>query len=268
MKYKLGCIGAGNMGSAILQGAIRSGAVTAGDIAVFDPLIEKQQQCAQLGYQVLESEKEVYQNCDMVLFAIKPQGIGGLLETLKDCPAQPQQTIISIVTGVSTDKIRGALGDVHVVRVMPNTPLLLGCGASALCKGPGVSEDTFAKVLKIFASMGQAKAISEDKMNEIVPINGSSPAFVYYFIEILARWGEKQGIAYEDCLALAAKTFEGAAKMVLKGDDTPAELIRKVCSPGGTTLEAMAVLQKDGAAEQLLQQAADACARRAYELGK
>ncbi len=264
-KYRLGCIGAGNMGGAIVRGAIRCGYARPEEIAVFDISAEKRALFESAGCAAVQSESECFTQCGQVLLAVKPQGAPAVLETLRGCREKPS-LVISIVTGFSTERIGRALG-VPVVRVMPNTPLLLGAGASALCAGRGVGDEVLGSVLALFESMGEAAVITEDKLNEIIPVNGSSPAFVYYYIDTLARWAQEQGIDYATALRLTAKTFEGAARMVLEGEDDPQTLIRKVCSPGGATLEGMAALAQGGA-DETLRRAADACVRRAYELGK
>ena len=197
---------------------------------------------------------------------IPVKGKESIISELKDA-AKPYPTVISIVAGYPSSKIRTVLDNIHIVRVMPNTPLLLGCGATALCACQGTEQGELTDVEKLFAALGETYIIEEEKMNEIIAVNGSSPAFVYYFIEAIARWGESVGLSYEDCLRLCAKTFEGSAKMILKGDVPPAELIRRVCSPGGTTIAAMNVLESEQVAESIAK-AADACTKRAIELGK
>jgi len=266
MRYKLGTIGFGNMGSAIVAGAVKNGICRASEIAVFDLSTDKMQECKDAGYALLESAKQVFESCDTVLFAVKPQGMEGLLGQLKDAAA-PYPTVISIVAGYPSSKIRSVLEGAHIVRVMPNTPLLLGCGATALCACEGTAQTELDGVVEIFAALGETYVIDEEKMNEIIAVNGSSPAFAYYFIEAIARWGESVGLSYDDCLRLCAKTFEGSAKMILKGDVPPAELIRRVCSPGGTTIAAMNVLESEQVAQSIAK-AADACTKRAVELGK
>lgn len=265
MKYKLGAIGFGNMGGAIVSGAVRNGICSPDEIAVFDLSQDKQVLCKDAGYALLGSARQVFESAETVLFAVKPQGMEALLAELEGTTAAP--TIISIVAGYPSAKIRAALPEAHVVRVMPNTPLLLGCGATALAACEGTGEEELNAALEIFAGLGETSVITEEKMNEIIAVNGSSPAFVYYFIESIARWGESVGLDYDDCLRLCAKTFEGSAKMILQGDVPPAELIRRVCSPGGTTIAAMNVLEKEQVAQKIAA-AADACTARAIELGK
>lgn len=264
--YKLGAIGYGNMGSAILAGAVKENIASARQIAVFDLSSDKQEECKAKGYALLGSALEVFENCEAVLVAVKPQGMEALLAQLK-ASKKPYPTIISIVAGYPSAKIRAQLEGVHVVRVMPNTPLLLGCGATALAACEGTTNEELENAHSLFRGLGETCIIGEDKMNEIIAVNGSCPAFVYYYIEALARWGESVGLDYNDCLRLCAKTFEGSAKMILQGDVPPQELISRVCSPGGTTLAAMEVLKQRNA-DADLKAAADACTKRAYELGK
>ena len=264
--YKFGTIGYGNMGSAILAGAVRENIAKACEIAVFDLSADKREECTSKGYALLSSALEVFENCETVLFAVKPQGMEGLLDTLKDAK-KPYPTVISIVAGYPSAKIRAKLEGVHVVRVMPNTPLLLGCGATALAACEGTTNEELETAHSLFRGLGETCIIGEDKMNEIIAVNGSCPAFVYYYIEAIARWGESVGLDYNDCLRLCAKTFEGSAKMILSGEALPEELIARVCSPGGTTLAAMEVLKQRNASADL-KAAADACTKRAYELGK
>lgn len=266
MKYKLGIIGCGNMGSAILNGALKEGLLSPASAAVFDLNEDTRDLCRARGLAVLSSALEVFESSESVLFAVKPQGMDALLSELKSARA-PYPLVICIVAGFPSEKIRAYLPGIHVVRVMPNTPLLLGCGATALCRCEGTTQDELMQAKNLFTPLGETAVFTEDKMNDIIAVNGSSPAFVYYYIEALARWGESRGMDYGDCLRLCAKTFEGAAKMVLSGGETPSELIKRVCSPGGTTLAAMEVLTRERAGETL-SRAADACKNRADELAK
>lgn len=267
MKYRLGSIGCGNMGTAILGGACGSGAFKPSEIAVCVRSDANRTRCAALGYTVEADAPTLYRSSDMVLLAIKPQGMAAMFEQLAPCDAECAPVVISIIAGLTEETIRRHLPHARVVLVMPNTPLLLGCGATFLSRGEGVTDAEFAAVREMFASMGEVREIAARFQNEVIPLNGSSPAFVYFFIDALARWGERQGIDYRDALALTAKTFEGAARMVLAGDDDPQTLIRKVCSPGGATLEGMRVLDERAVAD-ILGEVSEACVKRAYELGR
>ena len=267
VKYSFGVAGCGNMGSAILKGSLTSGPFKASDVAVFDLFEQKREECRSLGCAVLSSAAEVFASCKRVLLAVKPQSMDALLKELASLK-KPYPLIICIVAGFPSAKIRAVLPGAHVVRVMPNTPLLLGCGATALCPCEGTTDKELEDAKALFDRLGETAVLrDENKMNDIIAVNGSSPAFVYYFIEALARWGESRGMSYGDCLRLCAKTFEGSAKMILRGDVPPAELIRRVCSPGGTTLAAMSVLEEKEA-DGALRAAADACTKRAIELSQ
>lgn len=267
MNYRLGSIGCGNMGTAILQGALRSGSFAAGELGVCVRSEASAARCRALGFAVEADPRAIYTHSELVLLAIKPQGMAAMFDLLAPADAQASPVVVSIVAGLTEARIRARLPHARVILVMPNTPLLLGCGATALSRGAGVSDAEFGRVRALFAAMGEVREVPAALQNEMIPVNGSSPAFVYYMIEALARWAEAQGIAYDDALALTAKTFEGAARMVLAGEDDPKTLIRKVCSPGGATLEGMRVLD-ERRADDVLAAAADACVRRAYELGK
>ena len=150
---------------------------------------------------------------------------------------------------------------------MPNTPLLIGRGASFLSKTDAVTEEEFEEIHRIFRSMGATAVISEDKMNEIIPVNGSSPAYVYYFIDAIAKSAQKMGVDFDTALRLAAATFIGSAEMVLKSGKTPEELIKQVCSPGGTTLESIKVFDSHSLYD-IIDEACVKCTKRAYEIGK
>lgn len=267
MKYRLGSIGCGNMGGAILRGAAENGVFAPDSIAVCVRSEETAQKCRAAGYTVLSTAAEVYEQSGLVLLAIKPQGMPDMFAQLKESDQKSSPVVISIVAGLTEARIREHLPHARTVLVMPNTPLMLGCGATAVSRGEGVTDAEFDTVKNLFSSLGEVRETRAALQNEMIPLNGSSPAFVYYMIESLARWGEAQGIPYGDALVLTAKTFEGAARMVLRGEDEPKTLIRKVCSPGGATLEGMKVLDEQKV-DQILCEVAKACVKRAYELGK
>ena len=263
---KLFFIGAGKMASAIAGGIVKAGLFKADELAAYDVSPQAAEAfTAATGVRCVSDVDKALEEAENVLIAVKPQYLVAALENFKG--KFPGKLVVSIVAGVTLETLSQLTGTSRLVRVMPNTPLLLGVGATGLCPGEGVAADELQSVVDLFATMGEAAVIAEDKLNEVIPVNGSSPAFVYYYIDVLARWAEEQGIDYTTALRLAAKTFEGAARMVLKGDDDPQTLIRKVCSPGGATLEGMAALEKGGA-DKTLRAAADACVKRAYELGK
>lgn len=268
-QYRLGVLGAGNMGMAIVSGAVRAGRCAAAEALLFNRTEEKRAEKAALGYAVTGDYTEVFRSCEQVILGVKPQNFDEILPVLAANMPEEKPLVVSIAAGVTFAKMEAALGaDCPMIRVMPNTPLILGQGATALVKNGAASAEQLDDVRALFDSMGVTAVFDhEDMLNEVIPYNGSAPAYVYAFIEGMARSAEAHGIDREQALRLICKTCIGAAEMVLTGDQTPAELIRAVCSPGGTTIEAVKVLEERGLNE-MLAEASDKCIARAYELGK
>lgn len=267
-QYRLGVLGAGNMGSAIADGAVRAGIYRPEEILMFNRTAEKRAQQQEKGYAATENYCSVYTDCDWVILGVKPQNFNEILPKLQACTMTEKPLVISIAAGITFAKLENALGtDCPMIRVMPNTPLLRGKGASALVGNAAATAEQIAQVRKVFDSMGITVVFEQENMlNEVIPYNGSLPAYVYAFIDAMAESAEQHGISKEDALALICQTCIGSAEMVLAGRQTPAELIQAVCSPGGTTLEAVKVLQ-DRDFKGILAQASDNCIQRAYELG-
>ena len=150
---------------------------------------------------------------------------------------------------------------------MPNTPALISCGATAIARGENVDEETFSNVKEIFSSIGVVEEINENKMNEIIPINGSMPAYLYYFVQAFIEQGVKDGIDYEVAKKLACEAVIGSAKMILETDKSIDQLIKDVCSPGGATLEGLYVFENEKFKETIYK-ASIACVNKAYDLSK
>ncbi|MCB6365769.1 pyrroline-5-carboxylate reductase [Intestinibacillus massiliensis] len=267
--YKMGVLGAGNMGTAIAEGAVRAGMMQAGEILMFNRTAEKRAEKAARGFAVTDAYQDVYTGCEWVVLGVKPQNFDEILPALAAAGADPKPLVISIAAGVTFGKIGRALGaDCPVVRVMPNTPLMLGCGASALVKNGAATAAQLEAVTALFGAMGTTAVFDREEMlNEVIPYNGSLPAFAYQFIEAFARSAETHGIARADALALICQTLAGSAKMVMQGDKSPQELIAAVCSPGGTTIEGVRVFEARGL-DAIVAEASDKAIARAYELGK
>ncbi len=260
----LGIVGAGNMASAIMQALAGSNSPLARK--VYDIDAEKTAAAAKYGAVPCGSIEELA-DADYLLLAIKPQGIAALMDTVATF-FKPNTVLISILAGISSDYYCGKLGfDAKVVTVMPNTPLLVGKGATALAKNPAVSDEEFETVKNIFALSGVVGVLPEDKMKEIIAINGSSPAFIYLFAKGFLDYAESVGIPEETAKTLFCGTLEGAAKMITTSDKPIDELIRAVCSPGGTTLAGMEELYA-GNLTDVVGNACTACTRRAYELAQ
>lgn len=268
-KYRLGVLGAGNMGLAIARGAVSAGRCTASEMLLFNRSEEKRSARAAEGFAVTEDYAALYRSCEQVILGIKPQNFDEVLPVLAANPPEEKPLVISIAAGVSFAKMQAALGaDCPLIRVMPNTPLMLGLGASALVKNAAAAQEQLDSVRALFDAMGVTVVFEEEKMlNEVIPYNGSAPAYVYAFIEGMTRSAQAHGLTRAQALKLICKTCIGSAEMVLQCGQSPVELIRAVCSPGGTTLEAVKVLEAAGL-NAILAEANDKCIARAYELGK
>lgn len=263
----IGFIGCGNMAGAILGSLLRSGEIAADRLTIYDVDRQKCAPYAQKGIHIVESIEEIASTCDMIFLCVKPQVYPEVLSILRG-KVRPAQLLISIAAGISTAYIKKALGIcAKVVRVMPNTPMLLGAGAIALCRVEPVSEVEFEQVAAIFALSGQTAVIEEAQMDAIISVNGSSPAYVYLFAKAVADCAGEQGIDEQVALKLFCQTLIGAAKMMLASGQTPDELIDMVSSPGGTTLAALDSLSRNGFT-RCVREAMLACTKRAEELGK
>lgn len=266
MKERVGFIGAGNMATAIVDGMLRAGMAAPPQIVVCDKSEEKCALMRQKGCTVAGDAAETVRSCNLVFLAVKPQNYEEVLRSVQ-AAVTSDTLFVSIAAGISTAYVERLSGCRKVVRVMPNTPLLLGMGATAICRGAKVSETEFDRVKSIFEASGVVKVLPEDQMNAVISVNGSSPAYVYLLAKALIDGAEQQGIDRETALCLVAGTLSGSAKMLLESGHSPDELIKMVSSPGGTTLEALKVLYDRGF-ENALIDAMQACTRRAEELGR
>ena len=263
---KIGFIGAGNMATAIIKGIIaRNG--NADNSNVFDVSEEKQNLMKVLGAAVCGSCADVTAKSDIIVLAVKPQHYAEAIESLKDA-ATEDNTFVSIAAGISISYVQNALGRAcPVVRVMPNTPLLLGKGASALCPSENISDEDKKIVEELFAGSGVCEYITEEHMNEIISVNGSSPAYIYLFAKAMADYAESCGIDYDKAMNLICATLEGSAAMLRESGDSADVLIEKVSSKGGTTIAALNKLREHGFTEAI-RDAMQACTDRAEELGR
>ena len=265
---KLGCIGYGNMASAILGGILKEHLLSPNEIFVFDRCNEKLKIASENGISVLSSENDVAMKSDMILIAVKPKDFPVVLPLLEAVKGS-DKTIISIAAGISISAIISVLGeDTSVVRAMPNTPLLLGKGTTALCRSnaaTGIGYD-FAK--QIFSCAGTVYELEENLFDHVININGSSPAYIYLFAKTIAEFSEQQGgVPYETALAMLCDTLCGSAEMLKNSGKSADELIAAVSSPGGTTVAALQAFEANGFTESLRSGLA-ACVRRAEEIGR
>lgn len=253
------------MGRAILQGALDAGVVTPGHVWLANPHTEKMTPFGDRGVHTTTSNLETVCNVDILLLAVKPQIISNVLEEIR--PEINGKCVISIAAGISRAWLEQQLPGAYVICVMPNTPLMLGCGASAVTERGNVPEAQYQFVLRLFSATGLAVQLPADQMNEIIPVSGSSPAFFFRMASRMVHAAQQKGIDPDVALKLAAKTMEGSARMLLESGMTAEELEHQVCSPGGTTLAGLSAFDELGF-DQMIDLAFERCIQRAYELGK
>ena len=256
---RIGFIGAGNMGGAIIKGYAGSRAMMTDKpdaLFVYDSDQAKTGSLKACGFSggVVEKIEQLAGLCDTLVLCVKPNVMDEVLDELSGLLKAEFESklVISIAAGVSISYIRGKLGaGARVVRVMPNTPAMVGEGMSALSESGGLFEGDKAAAEKIFGALGLAVWVPEEFMDTVTGISGSSPAYAYLYIEGLVRAGVLGGLSEEAATILAAQSTLGAAKMVLEnlGGAAPRQLCENVCSPGGTTIEAVKVLEAEGFVE-------------------
>lgn len=260
----IGFIGGGNMATALISGFILSKTVKPEEIFVYDVAEEVLKILSdKFGITPSSSVPELEDKADILIFAVKPNVMPIVLKQINGFK---NKLYISIAAGITLDTLTRALGsDKKIVRVMPNTPALVGCGMSVVCVKENIGligSDEIEIIDKLFKSVGDTVWLDEKHMNAAIALHSSSPAYIYMLIDAMADSGVKYGIPKQLSLKLAAKAVEGSAKMVLSGDKHPQELKDNVCSPGGTTIAAVCELEKTGFRASV-QSAIDACIKKA-----
>ena len=256
---KLGVVGAGNMGSAILRGYLAGGAEP-GSVAVCGHHPEALQVLSsELGITVCASPAELASVSDMILIAVKPKDVESVLKEIEPVFA-PHKMLVSIAAGKTLEQLASYCTSAgKIVRVMPNTPALVQCGMSALSRNEQVSDQDFDMVREVFEGIGRVLEVPESLMDAVTGLSGSGPAFVYIFIEALADAGVLCGLTRAQALELAAQTVYGSARMVLETGTHPAALKDAVCSPGGTTIEGVRELEAGGFRSTVMEAVSAAC---------
>lgn len=264
---KIGFIGAGMMAEAIVRGLLKAGMDPA-RITASDPIDGRCEFCRkELGVTASPDNHAVVTFADVIVLATKPYIIPTVLADIGGA-VKSDQLLISIAAGTTIDSIQAKLvADIPVVRVMPNTPCLIGEGASAIAPGKFATPEHMNLAAEIFRAVGVVVETTEDKLDAVTGLSGSGPAYVYTFIEALADGGVRMGLPKSVALLLAAQTVSGAAKMVLQTGDHPAILRDRVMTPGGTTIAGMAILEKR-AFRSAAMEAVTAATERSAELGK
>ena len=263
----IGVIGAGNMGSALVGGLVRGERIAAANVIAADVDDAKLMMLRdRWAVRTTWDNRVCARDADVVLLAVKPQLIAGVLEEIAG-DVGPEKTVLSIAAGVRTAFIEERLGMLHVVRAMPNTPALIGAGISAICPGRYADRSDLDLASEIMDVVGTVVEVSESEMDAVTGLSGSGPAYVYMVIEALADGGVRMGLSREVALKLATHTVSGAAKMVAEAGEHPAVLKDRVASPGGTTIAGLHALEAGGVRAALMT-AVEAATGRSEELGR
>ena len=261
-------IGGGQMALALAEGFVKAGLLTPGEITVFDPHEPARERLASRvpGVRFAATSPEAAQAARLVMLAIKPQQAAAACGEIRPAVAA-DAVIVSIVAGLSTAALARLTGSERIIRVMPNTPSLVGRGVSVVCRTPAVPAADAARVLELLAAVGHVHEVDESLMDAVTGLSGSGPGFIARFVEALAAGGVEAGLPEPLALALAVETLAGTGAILEVTGEHPAEIRARVTSPGGTTLAGLGVLEERGATAAI-QAAVVAAANRARELGR
>ena len=257
---KLGFIGTGNMAGAIMGGVIKSQIFKPEEIIGADVMEAGRNKVKELyGICTTDNNHEVVEQAEVVVLSVKPQYYEAVIEEIRDA-VRPEQLIITIAPGKTLAWLAEKFGkEVKIVRTMPNTPAMVGEGMTAVCRNEHVTDEELEKACTILSSFGKVEVISEHLMDAVVSVSGSSPAYVFMFIEAMADAAVADGMPRAQAYKFAAQAVLGSAKMVLETGKHPGELKDMVCSPAGTTIEAVRVLEEKGFRSAVIE-AMKACA--------
>jgi pyrroline-5-carboxylate reductase len=263
---RIGFIGLGNMATAMIGGMVRQGVVSAGDIVGSSKSLSSAEKAVKnFGISGACDNVKVAQEADILFLAVKPQMYAEVIEQIRE-HVQESALIVSIAPGKTMEWLTQYFQkEVKLVRCMPNTPALVGEGCTGVCHNELVSEEEFELVMKLLNSFGKAIEVKEHLMDAVVGVSGSSPAYVFVMIEAMADAAVADGMPRKQAYEFAAQAVYGSAKMVLETGKHPAELKDMVCSPAGTTIEAVRVLEEKGFRSALIE-AQKACVAKSKGL--
>lgn len=268
MNKIIGFIGCGNMGKAMIGGIVKAEIVSPNNIMVAD-LNEKglNEIAEKYGVEVTTDNNEVAKNSDILVLSVKPNIYPIVIEGIKD-QIKENVIVVTIAAGKSIESTEESFGrKLKIVRVMPNTPALVGEGMAALCTNEYVTKEEVEIIRNIFNSFGKSEVVSEKLIDVVTSVSGSSPAYVYMFIEAMADAAVLDGMPRAQAYKFAAQAVLGSAKMVLETGIHPGELKDMVCSPGGTTIEAVATLEEKGLRDAVIS-AMRVCTKKSKEMSK
>jgi pyrroline-5-carboxylate reductase len=268
IQQTIGFIGTGQMARALAGGLVRGGLTCAERLVAFDPAEGARAEFAAqvAGARWLADNRAVLAAADVVVLAIKPQQFAVVMEEVREC-CGPDKLLVSILAGTPLARLVAGFGTQRVVRVMPNTPCLVGAGAAAYALGPGATRQDAQLVGELLRAVGIAVEVDESLLDAVTGLSGSGPAFVYTMIEALSDGGVRMGLPRAVATQLAAQTVLGAARMVLAGGEHPAVLKDRVASPGGTTMAGLQALEERGLRAALMA-AVEAATKRSVELSQ
>ncbi len=265
---KIGFIGAGNMATAIIGGMIAKTFLEPQEIAVYDVSKQQMDKLEQkFSVHTAASQEALIDECEFIVLAVKPVYMKDVL--LQAAPVAREKKFISIAAGWTVDMLKSTLNEpsAKILRTMPNTPLMVGEGFTALCEDTSFSQKDIAWTKTLFEALGDAAVLPERLFDAIVAVSGSSPAYIFLFLEALIDAGVKLGLPRDIATMACEQTLLGAAKMLLETGEHPARLKDMVCSPGGTTIEAIASLERHGFRGAVID-AASACAAKSKALSE
>jgi len=265
--YQLGVIGGGNMAEAILRGVVGQSVLNHNAIVVAEPLLPRRQLLLRDLQVTCVADNAVAAACPHVLLAVKPQVMSDVLDGIAES-VRDEAVVVSIAAGISTALLdRKLAGRGRLVRTMPNTPMLVGAGMTAVAPGPRATEADLHWVQGLFAACGKVVQVTEEMIDAVTAVSGSGPAYFFYLIEAMIAAGVAEGLEPKVAALLATETCAGAARLLAETAEPPEGLRARVTSPGGTTQRAIETLDAAGAKDTLIQ-AVRAAAQRSRELGK
>ena len=243
----IGFLGAGNMGGAILRGYVKSAKKEGNTLLVFGVNHEKlKKTCEETGAIPCYEIGELVEKSDIFLIGVKPNKFEEVMPKIAEFYTD-DKICVSMAAGISIDFIQSYLGDkAAITRIMPNTPAQVGLAMTSVSFNSNVKEEDKKTLMDIFSSIGKAEVVDEELIHTVIGVSGSSPAYTYMYIDALAKTASKYGMSYEQAKIFAAQAVLGAVQMVLQSDLSPEQLRINVCSPGGTTIEAVNKLNELG----------------------
>lgn len=268
MSKTIGFIGCGNMGQAMIGGIINSKAFEPKNVMVSDQSDERLKKVEeQLGIITTKDNERIAKEADIIVLSVKPNIYPIVIEQIKN-NLKENVIIVTIAAGQKIDNVQQMFGkEVKIIRTMPNTPALVGEGMSALCRNDIATDEDLLEIKKIFECFGKAEIIKESLIDAFIAVSGSAPAYVFMFIEAMADAAVLEGMPRDKAYKMASQAVLGSAKMVLETGKHPGALKDAVCSPGGTTIEAVTELEEKGFRAAVIS-AMRKCAEKSMEMSK